>query len=133
MQSASTLFRDTLKSGMDFHPTVHPSNMNVGPPSRSSGRGCLVQRLYCRRTDCKPGQKFSVSACRKSSKRGAFSANECCRARQPQRLRLTKSHQQRERLRSNQVQGVAQVESVGAHWGVDCERARMSFFDLDEV
>jgi hypothetical protein len=26
------------------------------------------------------------------------------------------------------VQGVA-----GAHWGVDCERARRSFFDLDEV
>ena len=53
--------------------------------------------------------------------------------RDPSDTPLTKTHQQRERLRADQVQGVARVKSAGAHWGVDCERVRLSFFDLDEV
>ena len=74
-----------------------------------------------------PGESFLCKEAEICRKQG-FSANECCRAQRPRRLRLKKSHQQRERRRADQVQGVA-----GAHWGVDCERARRSFFDLDEV
>ena len=79
-----------------------------------------------------PGQSFLGQVTENRRKEG-FSANECCRAPRPRRLRLTKSHQHRERLRANKVQGVAQVKSAGARWGVDCERLRMSFFGLDEV
>ena len=46
---------------------------------------------------------------------------------------MTKSHQQREVLCAYQVQEVAQVKSADAHWGVDFERVRRSFFDSDEV
>ena len=40
---------------------------------------------------------------------------------------------ERERLRADQVKEVVQVKSAGAHWGIDCERVRRSFFDRDEV
>ena len=79
-----------------------------------------------------PGKNFCVRSPKSVEKR-AFSANECRRAPRPRRLRLTKSHQQREPLRADHVQGVAQVKSAGAHWGVDCERAKRSFFELEKV